>query len=44
MSLSIDMPLLDSGLGGTAHLEDLVLVGKDGPEILNTSDDRFIVV
>ena len=44
MILSIDMPLLDSGLGGTAHLEDLVLVGKDGPELLNTSDDRFIVV
>lgn len=44
MILSIDMPLLDSGLGGTAHLEDLVLIGKDGPELLNSSDDRFIVV
>ena len=44
MILSVDLPLLDTGLGGTAHLEDLVLIGKDGPELLNTSDDRFIVV
>ena len=44
MILSVDMPVLDSGLGGTAHLEDLVLIGKDGPELLNSSDDRFIVV
>ena len=44
MVLSVDMPVLDSGLGGTAHLEDLVLIGKDGPELLNSSDDRFIVV
>jgi len=44
MILSVDMPVLDNGLGGTAHLEDLVLIGKDGPELLNSSDDRFIVV
>ena len=44
MILSVDMPLLDHGIGGTAHLEDLVLIGKDGPELLNSSDDRFIVV
>ena len=44
MVLSIDMPILDSGLGGSAHLEDLVLVGKDGPELLNSSDDRLIIV
>lgn len=44
MVLSVDMPVLDSGLGGTAHLEDLVLIGKDGPTLLNSSDDRFIVV
>lgn len=44
MVLSIDFPLLDIGLGGSAHLEDLVLIGKDGPELLNDSDDRFIVV
>lgn len=44
MVLSIDFPLLDTGLGGSAHLEDLVLIGKDGPELLNDSSDRFIVV
>ncbi|MEO0920697.1 MAG: M24 family metallopeptidase, partial [Pseudomonadota bacterium] len=44
MILSVDMPLLDSGLGGTAHLEDLVLITKDGPELINDSSDRFIVV
>ncbi len=44
MVISVDMPVLGSGLGGTAHLEDLVLIGKDGPELLNASSDRFIVV
>lgn len=44
MVISIDMPVLGSGLGGTAHLEDLVLITKDGPEFLNASTDRFIVV
>jgi len=44
MMLSVDMPVLGSGLGGTAHLEDLVLIGKDGPELLNATTDRFIVV
>ena len=44
MVLSVDMPVLDNGLGGSAHLEDLVLIGKDGPELLNSSDDRFILV
>ena len=44
MILSVDMPLLDTGLGGSAHLEDLVLIGKDGPELLNASDDRYIEV
>ena len=44
MVVSIDMPLLNNGMGGTAHLEDLVLIGKDGPELLNTSEDRLIIV
>ncbi len=43
MLLSVDMPVLGSGLGGTAHLEDLVLISKDGPELLNPASDRFIV-
>ena len=44
MVISVDMPLLDTGLGGSAHLEDLVLITKDGPELLNASNDRLIVV
>lgn len=44
MVLSVDMPVLDIGHGGTAHLEDLVLIGKDGPELLNDTNNRFIVV
>ena len=44
MVLSVDMPLLDSGLGGSAHLEDLVIMTKDGPELINDTSDRFIVV
>ena len=44
MVISVDMPVLGSGLGGTAHLEDLVLITKDGPELLNETSDRFIVV
>ena len=44
MVLSVDMPLLDSGLGGSAHLEDLVIMTKDEPELINDTSDRFIVV
>lgn len=44
MVLSVDMPVLDTGMGGTAHLEDLVLINKDGPELLNDTGNRFIVV
>jgi Xaa-Pro aminopeptidase len=44
MVLSVDMPVLGSGLGGTAHLKDLVLMGNDGPELLNPGGDRFIQV
>ena len=44
MVLSIDMPLLDSGMGGSCHLEDLVIMTKDGAELINDTSDRFIVV
>ena len=30
MSLSIDMPLFETGSGGTGHLEDLVLITPSG--------------
>ena len=44
MIVSIDMPVLDVGQGGSAHLEDSVLITKDGPEFINDPEDRFIVV
>lgn len=44
MIISIDMPFLDVGLGGSAHLEDSVLITKDGPELINDPADRFIVI
>lgn len=30
MVLSVDCPILDTGMGGTCHLEDLMLIGEDG--------------
>ncbi len=44
MVLSVDLPMIESGLGGTAHLEDLVLITKDGAELLNDGGDHVIIV
>ncbi len=44
MIISIDMPFLDVGLGGSAHLEDSVLITKDGPELINDPSDRMLVI
>lgn len=44
MVLSVDLPVLAAGIGGSAHLEDLVLIGPDGASLLNDSGDRVIVV
>jgi Xaa-Pro aminopeptidase len=44
MVLSVDCPVLMDGLGGTVHLEDLVLITSDGAELLNPSTDRVIMV
>lgn len=44
MILSVDCPVLDTGLGGTAHLEDLMLIRKDGAEPLHGIGERVIVV
>jgi Xaa-Pro aminopeptidase len=30
MVLSVDCPIMDTGMGGTCHLEDLMLIGDDG--------------
>lgn len=44
MVLSVDLPVIDPGLGGSAHLEDLVLITDDGAELLNNGDNRVIIV
>jgi Xaa-Pro aminopeptidase len=42
--LSVDHPVLESGLGGTMHLEDLTLIGKDGSEPLHTVPPPVLMV
>jgi Xaa-Pro aminopeptidase len=44
MVLSVDCPLLNSGVNGTTHLEDLVLINAAGAEPLHRQGDHFIVV
>jgi Xaa-Pro aminopeptidase len=44
MVLSIDIAMIDAGLGGSAHLEDLMLITKDGAEPLNDIGDRVITI
>ena len=44
MVISVDLPMMDVGLGGSAHLEDLVLIKKDGAELLNDGANRVIIV
>ncbi len=44
MVLSVDCPLLDVGVGGSAHLEDLTLITANGSEPLHTVDPALICV
>ena len=44
MVLSVDCPLLDVGVGGTAHFEDLTLITATGSRPLHESDPPLIVV
>lgn len=44
MILSVDCPVLDAGLGGSAHLEDLMLIRANGAEPLHDLGERVIVV
>jgi Xaa-Pro aminopeptidase len=44
MILSVDCPLLDTGVGGTAHLEDLSLIHSDGSEPIHAVPEKLIVV
>ena len=43
MTLTIDMPSMEVGWGG-AHLEDLIVVTRDGFEPLATMDDPLVVL
>jgi Xaa-Pro aminopeptidase len=42
--LSVDCPVLESGLGGTMHLEDLMLIRKDGAEPIHHVPETVITV
>jgi len=42
--LSVDCPVLQAGQGGTAHLEDLMLIGESGAEPIHDVPPGVIVV
>lgn len=44
MILSVDCPVLDTGIGGSAHCEDLVLITSDGCEPIHSLHEPVIVI
>ncbi len=44
MVLSVDLPVLEADLGGTAHFEDLVLITADGCEPLHESGESLVIL
>lgn len=44
MILSVDCPVLDTGIGGSGHCEDLVLITADGCEPIHSLHEPVIVV
>ena len=44
MVLSVDCPVLNTGIGGSAHMEDLSLITADGAEPIHTITDPVIIV
>jgi Xaa-Pro aminopeptidase len=42
--ISVDCPLMQSGIGGSAHLEDLMLITADGSEPIHDIGDQTITV
>jgi Xaa-Pro aminopeptidase len=44
MIISVDCPLLESGVGGSAHLEDLTLITADGSEPIHDVGHQTIIV
>jgi Xaa-Pro aminopeptidase len=44
MVLSVDCPLFEEGVGGSAHLEDLTLITVDGSERIHPDSASVLVV
>jgi Xaa-Pro aminopeptidase len=44
MILSVDCPPIDAGIGGTAHLEDLMLIKKDGAQPIHDVPPGVFIV
>lgn len=44
MIISVDCPLLEAGVGGSAHLEDLILITEDGSEPIHDIGNQTILV
>jgi len=44
MVISVDCPVLDSGLGGSAHLEDLTLITKTGGQVIHEVPEAVLQV
>jgi len=44
MVLSIDCPMGATGMGGSSHLEDLMLITDDGAEPINDTGSQTIMV
>jgi Xaa-Pro aminopeptidase len=44
MTLSVDLPVKQIGMGGSAHLEDITLITKDGAVQINDIGSRTVIV
>ena len=44
MILSVDCPVLDTGIGGSAHCEDLMLITSDGCKPIHSLHEPVIVI
>ncbi|MCP5327039.1 MAG: M24 family metallopeptidase [Sinobacteraceae bacterium] len=44
MVLSVDCPILDTGMGGTMHLEDLMLIDTDGATPIHDVPPNVLIV
>jgi Xaa-Pro aminopeptidase len=44
MIISVDCPVMEVGIGGSCHLEDLTLITADGYETINDIGDQTLVI